>query len=116
MRDELDNMGDAELSAVFAREVAGWIQEKGFMRSPDFVTYVINKSESFTRFATDANAVLPWLNKQGWAAAFLPKCVTPFTVCTGGQWRSIDGCADSFARAACLALIRAKRAGKGAGE
>lgn len=103
--DTLDQATDAELNELFSHEVAGWIKSV-VTNKPDGHPWM----KSPPIFATDANAVLPWLEKCGpWKADQSPP---------DGVWVSVDrpafaqAYADTFARAACLALIRARRAGK----
>lgn len=113
--DNLDTLSDAELNECFAVEVAGWkranpeeTRERYQHWLPPGKQPVKNiiytaRPESFS---TDANAVLPWLEKDG-----IWECV--FVGCRGGYAVSVghgpDSEARTFARAACIALIRAKR-------
>jgi len=125
--DNLDTLTDDQLSDVFALEVAGWI----FNSSQYGIIWTNRDSRSegldLPNFSTDSNAVLPWLEKHagceiqrvhqlngGIVAPQLPL-----------HWRAqlflgLDhekddepiyaiAVAPTFARAACIALIRAKR-------
>ena len=120
MSDELDKLTDAELSELFAVEVAGWKVER-----EQFIDYWFDADGDDCNnptFATDANAVLPWLEK------FKEDCVKiqlvknsiwrftlfkPHVGFGSGNTKCISTCKSiSFPRAACIALIRAKRAEK----
>jgi hypothetical protein len=101
MNDELDTMPDAQLSEVFAVEVAG--MEKRHVEAD-----LWHGME--TQFATDANAVLPWLPKHWRAEAgilYEPKRDVVIVKVKDGR-----ASAPTFARAACIALIRAARTKK----
>jgi hypothetical protein len=125
--DTLDQLTDAELSEVFAVEYAGWTRD-GSDLSPmrwkdaeggmpwDYE----NDRLGQPKFATSADAVLPFTD------AF-PFCdITRESHLNGKPWsvsvaRTIEGddavihaLAPTLARAICIALIRAKRAEKGA--
>jgi hypothetical protein len=96
MSDTLDQLTDAELSEVFAVEVAG-IPRLGFV--------ITDSPAPRPLFATSADAVLPFLEQA------LPNCCRPSSL--GGRWE-IEvahgyGCAPTLARAACIALLRAER-------
>lgn len=124
----LEELTDQELSEAFAVEVAGWRRriatvenpvEQGGMRLPNHFslkTIEAWTSESELRhtgvysgppsFATDANAVLPWLEKDVWQGGFQPGS-------PGYNWVRVpngNGHATTFARAACIALIKSQRA------
>jgi len=117
---QLEEMTDAELSEAFALEVAGWTKDSdgdwwsagGFVR--DF--------SGNPMFATSADAVLPWLEKKevveviynnnpnSCAAGFSVKVSDAFTEdLKEPKGRSGWVMAATFARAACIALIKAKR-------
>lgn len=116
--DTLDQATDAELNELFAVEVAETM-ERIDPQHGEARAYAMKRTgayrscewrDHFTDFATDANAVLPWLEKCGpWKADQSPP---------DGVWVSVDrpafaqAYADTFARAAVIALIRARRAGK----
>jgi len=101
MNDELDNLSDTALSEVFAVEVAGYEKLANEWFAGD-VSLSGNPS-----FATSPAAVLPYLSKVRWKAQQFPP---------DGVWIDLDApaygdaYAPTFARAACIALIRAKRA------
>ena len=88
----LNELTDAELSECFAVEVAGWEPETAWEG----------------RFATSADAVLPWLGKQPWSADGEPEVVKISIFDDFGNALS-EGTSRTFARAACIALIEAKR-------
>ena len=112
---QLEDMTDAELSEAFALEVAGWRKNimdewedtNGKAIWDDFTDWPGNPN-----FATSADAVLPWLEKYG-----------KFNIhhSNGGIYEvEIDrlgqqpcnfyfGSATTMARAAAIALIKAKR-------
>lgn len=140
MNDNLDTLSDAELSAVFAVELAGfrWFKwgdhpdamrflcaprsDQGSFRPTDFHT--ANHSGSMREvpsFATDANAVLTWLEKWPLVEIHLVSGEWQVALCeryrdARGEHESViaEGDGAIFASAACIALIRAKRAEKGA--
>lgn len=98
----LEHMTDEELSEVFAVEVAGWVRVKygfGWACDPDPSTYPAPHP-----FATDVLSMLSWLDLRGrWECNF-----------NGQQhWVRVKGWAigkgQTFARAACIALIESKR-------
>ncbi len=95
MTDNLDTLSDAELNRAFTIEVTG---------------------EHFThgteeKFCTDANAVLHWLEKAGsWTQDFDPFVPIPMRYRVYLRRFDIEGVASIPARAAVIALIRAKRA------
>ncbi len=117
----LDQLSDSDLSAVFAVEVAGWTQMRRVVRgaggperepSPYGFPPGKNYEATVTTFATSADAVLPWLTKDGGCFKYTSalglltyfrdeKCLHPY---------HYDGQALTFPRAACLALIKAARA------
>ena len=114
--DKLEQLTDAELSEVFAVEVGGWTKEPRGRPWNEVMCLIDEKGKiNNPQYATDANAVLPWLEKHAnengsvemrfrfgfWRASlyemenFLPECSMEET---------------TFPRAACIALIHAKRA------
>lgn len=144
MSDQLDSLTDAALSEVFAVEVAkekperlafasndngksgslfessrfGWDPftvsraeiERYCREYPEYK--VVERDVYRTPFATSADAVTPFLEK-------VPECVTLRSHKTSHRWFVSLGepgqaVADTFARAACIALIRRARAEKGA--
>lgn len=124
MTDELEKLSDAKLSEVLAVEVAGWKFEasgkrdiRGWLTHPEVNGYitlwrkgVAGSAYLLPPFATSADAVLPHLEK------VRPCCCFPPSL--DGKWEvEIEngyGRDATFARAACIALIRAARAQKGA--
>lgn len=136
MSDELENLTDGALSEVFAVEVAGWAwrDDHGLKKSwlvrptaaehPIFTAMPLGKSYDYCdagsciHFAASADDVLPWLHK---AKNFEVNCYYSGTIrvrirdvgprC---RWFTLGVAkAPTFARAACIALIRAARAQKG---
>jgi hypothetical protein len=118
--DTLDQLTDAELSEVFAVEVAGFIHKPGANWPWSFPDGGVCVHDEQGDFATSADAVLPFTD------AF-PFCdITRESHLNGKPWsvgvaRTIEGddavihaLAPTWARAICIALIRAKRAEKGA--
>jgi len=110
--DSLSELTDAELSRAFAKEVCGWAVFR-YEGEADwwFSDGVIKHGSKLPAFATSADAVLPWLREcDHW-------CATEYN--GYGLWLDVetphvgDTCAPTFARAACIALIKAKRAEKG---
>ncbi len=130
MSDELDSMGDAQLSEVFAVECAGWVKRLGCTHpenepDDDVMCWYGPKRDNQTAtekrygyvtpptFATSADAVLPFLREPeivdvdrmdgrlGWRIVIM-------------DYQDLYAMAESptFARSACIALIRAKRAAK----
>jgi len=124
MTDDLDTKTDAQLSEIFAVEVAGWkrafikkrngwVSEKGFAPLPPL-------------FAEDANDVLPWLEKnyevhinyadrpfgENFVSQYSDAWHYTVTVWPKHDERGWQGEAKTFARAACIALIRSKRSEK----
>lgn len=140
--DTLDSLTDAELSELFAVEVAG------FTNIRDGYPWEVNDEPPEVRrvgrvklfdsdslptdpvevpdFATSADAVLPWLEKTRWAGHSngmtgstngYPHASIDIYLLGGlararGECFHGDSLTRSFARAACLALLRAKRASK----
>ncbi len=132
MTDELDNLSDEKLSELFALEVAGMTKrtEGLFWSADDKRAYILTGSALhdvrkkmrlpctpalMLSFATDANAVLPWLERAGYffrVSGIRAQWTVQIWNCRGEQ---PDGVATSatLSRAACVALILAKRAEKG---
>ena len=114
MNDELEELTDAGLSKVFAVEVAGFIRKGVLMHKKDGC-WMLNPPD----FATDANTVLPWLEKRFSIANYYPKgiCGVTWMVCIMkipviSKQTLGEATQKTFPRAACIALIRAKRAEK----
>lgn len=122
MTDQLDQLTDAQLSETFAVEVAGWQLSDGdhplygpfkYRVPDDGVGYELPK------FATSADAVLPFLEKRDTLLDFAVNKIEPrwaWVISVYHAEGQADGEADTFPRAACLALIRAARAEKGGGK
>lgn len=130
MNEELNSLPDQELSERFAVEVDRWTCERDDGR--DFFgegarphLYWIApgttlRLASCHPFATDSNAVLLWLDRvsdMAWDAARGPGGfrvslnLRQYHGFSLGNPRIIDAFAPTFARAGCIAMIRAKRAG-----
>ena len=126
MTDELDQLSDAALSEVFAKEVAGLVRAQypcchpggeGWKRGPDWVFGPDDKLP----FATSADAVLPFLEK--YAGHICERCfdyakphvvrVLPSLKYRETYREEFRGESSTFARSVCIALLRAKRAEKG---
>lgn len=107
MNDELDHMTDAALSEAFAVECAGCSDDRWYYTSPskDTGSYLIPP------FATSADAVLPFLAGACRLAEFRWNPAGRL-VLHRHHGPSICVDAPTFARAACIALIRAKRSTK----
>jgi len=114
MTDDLDTKTDAQLSEIFAVEIAGLVKSKTFTYEGEYSIWLDKKGHvDEPNFATSADAVLPWLEKERLAVIS----------CNTKGWRVeivrrsanvIFAYSDKIARAACIALIRATRARKGA--
>ena len=109
----LNELTDAELSECFAVEVAGWKIPSGctnYRTRPDGVRVFFNTltdNDPVPEFSTSADAVLPWLNKSEWNASSGDDGLFRVTVYSGEK---VSTAMDvSFERAACIALIEAKR-------
>lgn len=118
------SLTDAELSAVVAEKVAGWtrcrsgLQSRGNNELKGWLNEKYQESHP-PAFATDANAVLPLLDKYSWsltrckdvgrAAKHLtdPRSNGLYTVSAITELGDFNGRADTFPRAACLSLLRA---------
>ena len=117
--DNLDALTDAQLSEVFAVEVAGWLratpqQAAIYGRLAGKVNWIdsAGKPHTYPIFATSADAVIPLL--PGGSEA--NKIDGPYDVETRWQIvikRSAYASAPTFARAACLVIIKFNRAKKG---
>ena len=142
MTDQLDQLTDAQLSEVFAREVAAWgihSRNTAFWvdaEKRDGTAFDVRALVGELRFATSADAVLPFLERQrAWSKGTVGQAVTVYgerlspspkpegvpdsewmiLAPIGHHWNEAKPLV-SFARAACIALIRAKRAEKGGGK
>lgn len=102
MSDALDTLSDAALSEVFAVEVGLYSE------------YVSKEVAEEKHFATSADAVLPFLETRDWLTMKHPgRDYTIQINCHATAGENCFGYAPTFARAACIALILAKRAEKG---
>ena len=139
MSDDLETKTDAELNNLFAVEVAGWIPKShGLLwdavgsRSHIIADGVLHRKRTqmglptdkpfLVDFCTDANAVLPWLEKYGVTHYYTAsrghivmlylhgtdKNGTPSSSCAGYYMEPNPP--TTFARATVIALLRAKRA------
>lgn len=120
--DNLDQLSDAALSEAFAVECAGL--KNVCFESIGYVPVLVadrqwaDPYQGFDLvppFATSADAVLPFLSANGaWGSDYNPTSKCRVSVYqwqddkTKMEWH--HGHAPTFARAACIALIRAKRA------
>ena len=138
--DTLDQLSDARLSEVFAVEVAGW-KEFAFIAGSGAILHegiiplddMIDQHPECPSFSTDANAVLPWLDRckpTGLWVQIMDR--TNGINCGLRDWLVVitnyddiddyahipdnavyvEGASPIFPRAACIALIKATRAGK----
>lgn len=115
--DNLDTLNDAQLSEVFAVEVAGW-RKITFRRREIWDAHGIPYTHP--TFATSADAVLPFLEKYEWGKfSFGPITIYGYeqrwSEEFGRNFRTQIVLGEgpkkaTFARAACIALILAKRA------
>lgn len=127
MTDELDCLTDLQLSQTFASEIAGvscvhtWQPKHG--RRTLRCAYLCTRCGKVTRSAADTvqvasvathvDVLTPWLDKaNGWQGEY-DQGETPPHVVEVWTPRYGKGEAMTFARAACIALIRAKRAVSG---
>ena len=119
MTDELDTLTDDKLSKVFAVEVAGWTYHKPKpqdLKNPKPTPYVWKCAKGEWQcnptFATDANAVMPYLEGKRWGVV-KDKGKTDGIIFSFynayGDACGLNTVAPTFPRAACLALLRAKR-------
>jgi hypothetical protein len=106
-----DSLTDAQLNELFAVEVAGWSSGgwSAWHKEDEGTDRVIREPA----FTTDANAVLPWLEKGGeWQASKRQgQWMVSFYEPKGDMYAHLS-VAPTFARAAVIALIRAVRASK----
>lgn len=129
--DNLDSLPDAQLDELFRREVCGWYPEpcnKAFWRThhpkenDPFEGYIGKEpshyhSRSLPPFCASADSVLPWLEKWDWDCAwnradYLIRIFKyPRHNREDAQWWAAG---KTFARCAVIALLRARRAEKGA--
>lgn len=115
MNDDLDQKSDAELNKIFAEEVAGWVNVRPYIRTRTHDGLRILKGhpdrQSTERrvpdFATDANAVLPWLEKWRYSDIYWNRITMLWQVRL--QNGDHEASASTLARAAAIALIRGER-------
>lgn len=123
MSDELDQMKPSEIDKVFALEVAGWTEflkketvsgdepahEYWYWRTADG-----RETACPDQFSSDANSVMPYLEKAGHPDWGRDAEFSKGTRWNG--WRIVVGDAmattPTFARSAAIALIRAARASR----
>ncbi len=117
--DNLDSLSDSALSEVFAVEIGGWNKIERVPRHPRFASVLWRKAgvlganrRSAPSFATDANAVLPFLEPLEYVVGHEPNAAHRVQLWVDGVWMA-DGSAPTLAKAAAIALIRATRAQKG---
>ena len=114
--DNLDRLSDLELNAVFAAEIAGWFIDLPPQYAQGFRPKS-TKPEPIPGFSTDANALLPWLDKYQWQLTrwnpMSPQEAEYWINLPMGSPGSVEATAPTFARSAATALIRAARATKG---
>lgn len=117
----LEDLPDDKLNERFAVECLGYERHKVWFNPPNTALYL---SPSDLTFCTDANAVMPYLEKTGGLSPE-PWCPTPIITFNRmarypenigwnvdlGEDNKVNR-ARTFARAACIALIKAKRASK----
>ncbi len=125
MSDNLDQLSDAALSEVFAVEVAGFLPMDHMLWDVGACRLPFCRERSDGRwiatgnlpFATSADAVLPCMRDIQWTARNGHDYCDEMhrvTILRNGSGHIIaEAFAPTFARAACIALIRAKRAEKG---
>lgn len=122
MPDPLESLSDGELSETLAREVAGWKYAPSWKHGPGENPHMVWFDETGQwstdddgypirpRFATSADAVMPWLEKyRAWSSSRHQggNAIVSIHRRRGEFW---EGIAPTFARAACIALIRSARA------
>lgn len=118
MNDELDSLSDQELSERFAVEVAGWT--RGYLGNPTMWVHPDGAPMGFIpEFSRSADAVLPFcekfdntvivFNSGSWSVEIQKETGT-----VEGEDYDIVSIAEyddpKLARAACLALLKAKEA------
>jgi hypothetical protein len=113
----LNSLTDAELNEVFAVEVAGWTIPSGctnYRINPDGRKVFFNPMEGddpVPPFSTSADAVMKYINKFEWDACG-GNSDGLFRVAIYRGEEMFTAMDFSFARAACIALIEAKRRAK----
>lgn len=125
MNNQLNILTDADLSAVFAVEVAGWIpltkawcaQHKWMWPRYKWATPDGHPYDGDPIFATSMDSVLPYIKKQGWSE-IRQWNMEGLTMMTEPMWlvrliadgNFIESESTALPRAACMALISVKRA------
>jgi hypothetical protein len=112
MKTELENLTDAQLSEAFAVEVAGWSKRNDGWFVPPSPTGLPWIAAEVKSFASSADYVMPFMNQHtaeldhsriaGWH-------VRIYQGSTPRGRNGYDATQPTFARAACIALIKAKR-------
>jgi hypothetical protein len=114
MKDQLDQMTDAQLSEAVAVECAGWTQLPPVNSGGDWWQDSTGQiAIDGPDFAIDANAVLPLLGLiHWWHISFADgKYIMELDTGNNDKIETVS-LAPTFARAACIALLRAKRSKK----
>lgn len=111
MTPDIETISDSDLNAAFAIEVAGWTRYDGnFEWDDDSGCPTVEGPE----FATDANAIQPFLTGAFMVRAHFGKCqgIVPWhvEVQPDVSLPIFSASAATFARASALALLMAKRA------
>ncbi len=103
-------ISDAELSALVATECAGWKQtHQGDFYPPSNNPAMNVLGHTVPSFATDANAILPLLEKQGrFDVSYMPDLITRGESFEVQGNLGFPGLANTFARATCFHLLKAK--------
>jgi len=99
--DTLDSLTDSQLSEAFAVECAGWAPKTIVFEGDDITLEPPS-------YATSGDAVLPFLVDAPFMSCWSTAGGWVITINDGAQFAS----AKTFSRAACIALLRAKRAAK----
>lgn len=116
MNDQLEEMQDQQLNELFANHVCSYsimasvidgVVLCGARDTPGTGAFPLPS------FCTNANAVLPWLEKWHTTAEHIPDRPLPWEVLCEDDDYCYVGRAASFGRAAVLAVLRAKRAQAG---
>lgn len=116
----LNELSDAELSAVFAVEVAGWAincRNTACWVPKENVNAIVTMASCFIgeeKFATSMDAVLPYLEKHDY---FIDKDMVVISGEAGADYDNyFTSRGSSVSRNACIALILAARADKEDGK
>lgn len=113
--DDFSAKTDRELEELFVREIAAW--HNGDEKNGEYRGYQYDAKGNITQlglhvpcFCSSADAVMPWLERWRYADLEWNRITESWQVSL--QRGEFVGRADTFARAAVIALIRAKRAEK----